>query len=306
MKLKFIYINLLIVFLTGASLLAQNLPQNFRFGKNAAVNAASDDNPASNSVSDIVLAGDTVWIGTSRGLSLSTDRGETWTNFYGTKAFGTESVSALGYNNGVLWASTAHSEDKDGSSLPVGSGLRYTTDGGSTWNTVPQPLDDPGDSSLVYGVNDGVRAPKIRALPVTVAVQNIIYDIAFTPGTVWIATFAGGLRKSTDMGKTWQRVLLPADYLNEINPSDTLHYTLQPVAGKFGSENYLNHRVFSVVAANDSTLYVGTAGGINKSTDNGISWKKFSHNNQDDPISGNFVVAMGYNNANNTIWGATW
>ena len=53
-------------------------------------------------------------------------------------------------------------------------------------------------------------------------------------------------------------------------------------------------------------FYVGSAGGINKSTDNGISWKKFTHKNQTFPISGNFVVALSYNKYDNTIWGATW
>jgi len=104
----------------------------------------------------------------------------------------------------------------------------------------------------------------------------------------------------------WERVVLPPDYLNSIKPSDTLNFCLQPVKGKFCSEDNLNHRVFSVISSNDSTLYVGSAGGINKSTDNGISWEKFTRTNQLYPISGNFVVALGYNNYDKTVWGATW
>ncbi len=72
----------------------------------------------------------------------------------------------------------------------------------------------------------------------------------------------------------------------------------------------MNHRLFSVLATNDSTLYVGTAGGINKTTDADNlypSWTKFTHTNEEYPISGNFVVALGYNqNLNNSIWAATW
>ncbi len=37
---------------------------------------------------------------------------------------------------------------------------------------------------------------------------------------------------------------------------------------------------------------MGTAGGINKSTDGGVSWRKFSHQNQTQPISGSFIVAL--------------
>ena len=287
---------------------SQARPQSYHINEKYSLRKIADDNPASNSITDILTSNDTVWLGTSRGVSLSTDRGGSWTNFYGTPAFGTENISAIGFDksSGTFWAAAAHSIDKDGESLPEGSGLRFTTDYGQTWKTIAQPTDDPGDSSIVYGINDGVNLPKVRALPVTVAVQNLIYDIAFTPKTIWIATFAGGLRKSTDMGNSWQRIILPSDSLNSISPADTIKFSLQPVAGKFGKEGYLNHRVFSVISINDSTLFVGTADGINKSTDNGISWKKFNHLNQIYPISGNFVVGMGFNAYDQTLWAATW
>ena len=256
--------------------------------------------PSNNSISDMIIEGDTVWLGTDNGVSVSTDRGTSWTNFGGTTTFGSESVSAIGYNNGIFWAATAHTTTDNGQDLPTGSGLKYTSDGGKTWISIPQPVDKQSDSIVTYGINN------LRALPVTVDVQNIIYDIAFTPGTIWIATFAGGLRKSTDMGQTWQRVVLPPDNLDSIKPADTLNFCLQPVSGTFCSGDNLNYRVFSVISTNDSTLYVGTADGINKSTDGGISWVKFTHTNENNPISGNFVTALGFNQYDSTVWGATW
>ncbi|HEX2963495.1 MAG TPA: hypothetical protein VHO43_16975 [Ignavibacteriales bacterium] len=300
MKIKILFpiVLTLLLFLTGMGY-AQISPESYGM-KREKLQKTSSLTPISNSISDILTVGDTVWVGTSRGLSRSTDRGENWTNYYGTEAFGSESISALAYSNGVIWAATAHSVEKDGQSLSEGSGLRYSKDNGNTWNAVPQPVDAPGDSVINYGIN------RLRALPVTVAVNNLAYDIALTPGTVWISSYAGGLRKSTDMGKTWQRVVLPPDRLDSIKPTDTLHFALQPVAGNFGSESNLNHRVFSVISDASNNLYVGTAGGINKSTDGGISWQKFTHQNQSSPISGNFVVAMGYNTETSSIWAATW
>ncbi len=300
-------LSLLLLLFFAQILFAQINPNNFLLGDELLLlKSQSNPTPASNSIGSIITICDTVWLGTSRGISLSTDRGETWTNFYGIETFGTESIFAIGYDDGVFWAATGHAFQSGNQSLPEGSGLRYTTDNGKTWNVVAQPIDANDDSTIVYGINDGIQSPRVRALPVTTTVQNVIYDIAFTPGTIWIASFAAGLRKSTDMGQTWQRVLLPSDKVNSISPDDTIKFSLQPVAGKFGPEDYLNHRVFSVIAADDTTLYVGTAGGINKSTDNGISWQKFSHGNQTKSISGNFVVGLGYNNITNTIWGATW
>ena len=261
---------------------------------------SNSQNPTSNTITDIIALGDTVWLGTSRGVSLSTDRGETWTNFFGNPQFGADNVSSIGYYNGVFWAATARTVEQNNQRLPQGTGLKYTSDLGRTWNSIPQPLDDPSDSTVQYGINT------LRALPVTVAVQNLAYDIAFTPETIWIATFAGGLRKSTDMGQSWQRVVLPPDSRNSIMPTDELDFCLSPVPGNFCSVGNLNHRVFSVIATDDNTLYVGTANGVNKSTDNGISWVKFNHQNQDEPISGNFITALGFNNITNTIWASTW
>ena len=215
----------------------------------------------------------------------------------------------MGYFEGTFWVATAHSKDVNGESIDQGSGLHYTTDNGLTWAYVPQPVDSSGDSSLVYGINDGVNLPKVRALPVTVTEQNVTYDIAFTPGTIWITSWSSGLRRSTDMGKTWQRILLPSDNLNSVRPTDTVKFSLQVQSGNFGPEAYYNHVAFSVISVNDSTLYVGTADGINKTTDaqgQFPSWVKFNHQNQNEPISGNFIVALGYDTSNDVVWGATW
>ncbi len=281
-------------FISFSILLPQSLPKIF-FTENT-----FDELPASNSIEKILFVEDTIWIATSKGLSKSTDNGNSWINFYKHEEFGEDGISAIGYYNGTMWAATWKMENIAGSDIPTGTGLHYSTDFGKTWNYIKQPVDDPGDSIIIYGIN------KLRALPITVPQQNFVYDVAFTKNTIWIVCFAGGLRKSTDMGKTWQRVVLPPDNLDSIKPTDTLKFSLQPVAGKFGKESYLNHRAFSLLTIDDSTIYVGTAGGINKSTDGGTSWIKFNHTNQEKPISGNFILSIHHNKYDNSIWAATW
>lgn len=292
---------IVLVFLLIQTLSAQNRPLGFQLDGTAGVQAGSDVLPAGNTINAILVVGDTVWIGTSRGLSKTTDQGASWTNYYNTPAFGSESISAIAYDyaTATVYASTAHSVNKTGQDLPEGSGLRYSKDNGATWQTIPQPIDKQSDSVIQYGVNS------LRALPVTVAVQNIIYDIAIAPSGLYVATFAGGLRRTTDNGVTWERVVLPPDNSSSISPTDTLNFCLAPVGGKFCSSGNLNHRVFSVMAVSD-TIWVGTANGINKSVDGGISWKKYNHQNQVLPISGNFVVSLGYSPAHGIIYAGTW
>ena len=294
---KYIFTMLL---LTGITY-SQVIPNNFNLHqKKSLAKLNLDDNPTGNSITGLIVVGDTIWAATDNGLSVSFDNGISWKSFNGSTEFGTESISSLAYNNGVVWVATAHTDNINGDNIDVGSGLKYTFDNGLTWTSVSQPIDNQNDTTINYGANI------LKALPVTVVQQNLTFDIAFTSGTVWITSFAGGLRKSTDYGTTWELVVIPSDYLDEIKPADTLSFCLSPSAGSFCSENNLNHRAFSVISTNDSTLYVGTAGGINKSTDGGISWKKFNNQNQANPISGNFVVALGFIKNNNSLWAATW
>jgi len=299
------YYFLLFIFLMNALSFAQLRPESYLVaGDDDYLLKISSSNPVSNSILDIITIGDTVWLGTSRGVSVSFDRGENWTNFYGTPPFGEDNISAIGYYQGTFWAATATTVDAPGGgTVPKGTGLKFTTDNGITWASIPQPLDHPDSNSVLYGINI------LSALPVTVAEQNITYDIAFTPDAVWITSFAGGTRRSTDLGQTWQRVVIPPDNLNSIKPDDTLDFCLSPIGGTFCSEGNLNHRAFSVIAVDDSTVYVGTANGINKTTNaNDLypAWVKFNHQNQDYAISGNFITALGYNSVTNTIWASTW
>ncbi|MEX2115515.1 MAG: hypothetical protein WEB37_01410 [Bacteroidota bacterium] len=241
--------------------------------------------PYSNAVDVLTVSRDTVWVGTGKGPSVSID-GSSWHHYANAAGFGTRGVSAITIDDRIVWISSAYVERRDENFVQTGAGLHWSSDRGTTWTSLGQPVDAGTVDTLVYGIN------RIRALAVTVPQQNITYDIALTADAVWIASWAGGLRKSTDRGATWTRVILPPDNLDSIAPTDTLDFDLAPSGGALNLRPNYNHVAFSVHASDDTTLWVGTAAGINKSTDGGISWRRFSHQNLAQAISGNFVVAL--------------
>lgn len=215
---------------------------------------------ASNTVTDILVHGNTIWFGTGDGLSRTADQGQSFVSFGVDQGIGKGSLSALIVSDEVVWVATGFDTLTEFGQLQAGGGLAYSLDDGETWTSVPQP-----------GVTN---------------VQNITFDIALRGSEVWITSFGGGLRKSVDLGQSWE-IVTPDSFI-------------------FDPANILNHRAFSVITV-DSILWVGTAAGINKSTDGGSTWTNFNHANQLEPISGNFVVALANQrfHGEDIIWAAT-
>ena len=320
---KFTLLILLILFSENVISQTMNVPGNFKIGNFKPVNSSEQfDNPFSSSVivnpvksatpisnfiTDILKIGDTVWFATGNGLMRTTDNFNSFDGYFGVDPFGEDDIAGFTLNSRMIVASTAVSEEINGESVPTGTGIKVSTDFGLNWSAYPQPIDTQTDSVVIYGSNT------IYALPVVVRQQNLSYDIAVTRAqndpnnyVIWICSFAGGLRKSADYGSTWQRVLLPPDNLDSININASgYNFELNP-------RDNLNHRVFSITAVNDSTLYVGTANGINKTSSWGVNWRKYNFLNTDpngsgNGISGNFVVSMDVQKyaGKEIVWGAT-
>ncbi len=261
--------------------------------------------PTSNFITDIFVVGDSVWFGTGTGIMRTIDKFQNFQSYYGLQPFGKDDIPGFAVKYNLCVVATAISVNISGDNIPTGTGIKVSTDYGVNWNSNGQPMDGRYDTSLVYGSNI------IHCLAVVVPQQNVTYDIEITHQknnptnyTLWVASWASGLRKSDDYGATWQRVLLPPDDLDSIYIGGTgYNFALNPLLNR-------NHTAFSVMALNDSTLFAGTAGGINKSTDWGVSWRKFSYQNSGagtNRVSGNFVVKFNLQKFgnNNIIWAAT-
>ena len=237
-----------------------------------------------------------LWIGTSRGASRSSDAGRIWESFADEQAFARPGIFSLAIEQDTIWCSTGYVQDVNGSNVQTGSGYAYSIDNGTNWLSVGQPIDDRGDTVVQYGANI------VRFLPVIVPEQNVTFDIALTSGTVWVASWASGLRRSTDRGLTWQRTVLPNASRNSIAPEDSLDgYYVDP-------RNDNNFLAFSVLAENDSVIWAGTAGGINRSSDGGQSWRKYTTANQSAPILGDWVIALAVQERPTgvRVWATNW
>lgn len=232
------------------------------------------NHPAGNSITDIFIVSSNVWIGTEK-LSMSSDMGETWKIFTTEDGLGKGGVSAINFYDGKIWVATSYDTvDYQGQEQPAGSGVGYSEDEGATWQWFAQPVDP--ENVTEYN-------------PTTTVKENIIYDIALTDSTVWIASFLGGLRKMN-------------------YHKDVTHWKLITVDGfSFSPLGNLAHQVFSVIH-DGSSIWAGTAKGLFKTTDGGENWTPFTHANQENPISGNFVVAIAHqqNSGIDRIWAATW
>jgi hypothetical protein len=223
-----------------------------------------------NGIVDIVAVDSLIWAATGYGLNLSTDNGQTWQSFGAGDYIGKGGVSAMTFmDDSTFWIATAFDTTTTEGSLPAGGGLSFTRDFGQSWTHVRQPIDSRDETAYK---------------PTTTNVQNLTFDIATLDSTIWICSFGGGLRRSDDMGQNWQVVT-----------TDGI---------PFSAIDYLNHRAFAVISENGN-LWVGTADGISKSEDNGRSWRRFTHQNQPYPISGNFIVALAHQPATNAIWAAS-
>jgi hypothetical protein len=237
-----------------------------------------------------------VWTGTSKGLGRTSTGGRTWESFRFVPEFARPGIFAIAVRGDTIWASTGYTQEVNDQSVQTGTGYTYSLDNGATWTQLPQTLDAADDSIVMYGSN------RIRFLPVIVDEQNVTFDIALSDSVVWIASWSSGLRRSGNLGQTWERIVLPSRDRNSISPDDSLNdYSIDPRL----DNNFL---VFSVFVQNDSTIWTGSAGGINKSTDGGASWVKFTSLNQVSHILGNWVISIEGQQLDtiNRIWTTNW
>ena len=306
-----------IIFFISISVGQNFIPTNVSLRKTNLDSSGIINELASNVISEIKLQGDsTVWLGTGQGLAMIQDStsvfamGSLTIEESDTIMLLTDGISAIAVNDSSIIVAGA----TDDGVTPVGAGFYFAEDALDptiSWIHFSQPVDNQTDTLADF-------ADKyFRALPVTVANNNVTYDAAISDDYIWITSWAGGLRRiplqNLAGDSSWTRVPLPLDDMDVLTTcSDTSYadnilkdYYLNP-RDPLDDGNH-NHKAFSVLAYGD-TVWVGTANGINRGLlgQNGcIDWVHFSF--PQDGISGNFVVGLARQVWGNTdiIWAVT-
>ena len=200
------------------------------------------------------------------------------------------------------------------------AGFAVSTDGGRSYVYRGPALDQSFDSTVTYGVST------LAAVPATVPQGSAPLDVALTADadTIYSANLLAGLRRSTDGGARWQRVVLPPDSLRVLDPRQPYDFVYapdlrqplgfvggdptRPVFAQF-SENFVS---YSVLVDETGTVWAGTNGGLNRSVRvegaDDPAWLRYIDAPLGGQLPGNRVFALEAQprDGRDHIWAACW
>ena len=272
-----------------------------------------------NSIANLHAEGDALWVGPF--LNLTTDGGTTWqVSDADTLAGFRNRVYSLDVEGDVIWAGLgiALNRQIDGQTqeTDIARGLLVSEDGGNTWTyrSFLAPSDnDPATTGIIDLPSDTLTTYGPVALPtlaITVPELSPPWDIDYDPltGDLWTANQLAGIRKSTDGGRTWQRIVLPPDTTAFLAPElgYDFPFFVQPTGIPIDQFAGLNFQAFAVLADASGAVWAGAVGGLNRSTDGGVSWRHF---NLGDGLPSNWVISVEEQNRPGqapVIWATCW
>jgi photosystem II stability/assembly factor-like uncharacterized protein len=159
----------------------------------------------------------------------------------------TQSIGAIAVDQAhpdTVWVGTGESCTRNSAS--VGTGLYKTTDGGETWSLV--------------GLEKSERISKILVHP---RKSEIVY--VAVPGHLWDANEERGVYKTSDGGKTWERIL----YVDANTGCSDLAMDPQ-------EPDILYAAMWQFRRQPDFFTSGGPGSGLHKSADGGKTWKKLT------------------------------
>ncbi len=242
-----------------------NTPPTLDYTPRAFVNKTVLDGLSGNQVNAIVVAGNTIYVGTGSntnngGLSISTDGGRTFVNKTTANGLGANTVNDISVNGNTVVVSHRHTS-VFGYSISTDGGATFIyINGGSFFYSIAE------SGGTIYGGSNGVGIKitsdggdnfETRTTADGLG-DGLVRDLFVVGNTVYAAT-AGGLSISTDGGTT---------FVNRTTAN--------------GLGNNFVEGVFVV----GNTVYAATFGGLSTSTDGGAT---FTNKTTADGLGDNWV-----------------
>ncbi len=209
-----------------------------------------------NDIGDIVWADSVLYVASGDCISRLIGAGERasdWVSYDLELNKPEEGISAFWVRGDTLWVATTYSIEYQDEEIPAGNGLRLSVDGGITWRHFK--------TEDIFSEREGFSFPDN---------YTTCYDIASVGQTMWFPFTAGFAMKTSDLGETWEHVLPDTSGFDFKNP---------------------NHHANALVTCGD-TIWVGTFGGIHRSTDDGQTWIRYDRANTEGAIPGNFIPSL--------------
>lgn len=272
---------------------------------------------SSNTVQTLAADGDSLWVGPLLTVYVEAEAEEEQGQLFFAEGDAVEQrlleggnvVVSLATRGGTgaassLWAGLAF--EAGGGAIGAG-GFLVSTNGGRSFEARPAPLDAAADTTVAYG------ASTLPAVPVTQEAGAYPRALALQGrDTVWVASGRAGLRRSTDRGTSWARVVLPPDTSTRIVPSRSYDFLAAPPQGD--GRGFQNYRALSVLVDATGTVWAGTVAGLNRSTPSDVApggdraWRLFRAEAGARGLPGQIVSALAEQprpNARNPVWVAT-
>ena len=321
------------------------VPDQYSIREYKMLNTNTNEGLSSNVIIDIEYLNNSVFLSTSNGLGYALYDAPNFI-FYNFQDDDLPDGGnpAMVVKNNIIAVSGSETVSHAGQNHPAGTGISYSIDGGVSWNYMEQSVDEipiywscsnfnttenlfysdeslceaecldcdgsPGSCSKIYDYVSWGGQDEIAHLSVTVPINNISYDIEIHGDYIYASNWAGGLRRFnyTLDSPEWEIVPLPMDNQSELlcGEIELESYQINPVGDC--ESDFDNHKAFSVFGIED-TLWVGTAGGINKGIIDGncINWEHL--NSYENGFFDDWVIGFEnqiLDNGLNRIWALTW
>ncbi len=229
----------------------------------------------------VISGGSALYLGCDHGVYMSTDDGITW--------------NGIGLSDAIVEAIETYSGN-----LLTGTrdlGLFTSQDNGASWlqtgavnNMMVQALISV-DSTLIVGDgaqdgvfisrDNGISYREYHNLNHSTVMCMEMYGTDIYAGTEPADTSGGGVFKSSDYGKTWQRLGLKNQIVSAVAMSGSYLFAAS-ATGIFRTSNggstwsvtgtALPNSSQSSLVVSNSSVFAGTTGGIFKTSDNGTTW----------------------------------